>query len=533
MTTLRSGTAPMTRRALLSMASSVAALAAAASLPFAVRAQEAAPVDAAPQQFSFDLLSAEMRARAAEPHPQPVLPPGFHTDLNYDDYRLIRFRPDNARWSDSEQPFRIHAFHMGWLFGEPVTLYEVVDGLATEMHFSTDDFEYLNSLAERVPLHQELPGVAGFRLHMPMNRLDIFDELVAFLGASYFRALGQGNAYGISARGLALNTASSQPEEFPRFSRFYLERPLPGSLSVVVCAAMESPSVTGAYRFVITPGAATEMEITARLFFRSDVAQIGVAPLTSMFLFSEKNRAEFDDYRPNVHDSDGLRITRADGDILWRPLNNPPHLAGSYFVEHAPRSFGLHQRDRAFDSYQDTGARYEHRPSLEVEPIGDWGKGAVRLVEIPTRLEGNDNIVAFWVPEIGAKAGDSREFAYRLRWGALPPVAGEPMAYVFETRSGVGGVSGVESRGDMRKFVIDFKDGLLAALPGDAELTPVTSVQNGQIVTTVLEKIEGTPIWRLVLDVSAASGATVELGAHVAGYGRKLTETWLYQWINA
>jgi periplasmic glucans biosynthesis protein len=527
----------LSRRDILTVAGALlpAAMLGQTSLAFAqeTATSDAAPAVAAAQQFSFDLLTEDMRLLATQPHQTAPAPEGFLGDLTYDDYRLIRFRDDQARWADEQTRFRLAAFHMGWLFPEPVRLFEVTDGAATEMVFSTDDFEYLNDLATRVPEHAELPGVAGFRLNHPINRPDKWDELVAFVGASYFRALGRNSAYGLSARGLALNTATSQGEEFPRFSRFYMERDTSGGQSITVYATLEGPSVTGAYRFVITPGGETVMDVTARLFFRQDVAELGVAPLTSMFLFSEKNRAEFDDYRPNVHDSDGLRILRADGDIIWRPLNNPPRLTGSYFAETAPVRFGLHQRDRAFDSYQDTGARYERRPSLDVEPLGDWGKGNVRLVEIPSDLEANDNIVAYWVPETPAKAGDEREFAYRLHWGDLPHDPAEALAYVFETRSGHGGFAGVEAEQGTRKFVVDFKGGLIGPLDPDTAIEPVVSVSNGEVTSTVLEKIAETDIWRLVIDISAAPDAVVELSAHLAGFDRRLTETWLYQWINA
>ncbi|MDR5653217.1 glucan biosynthesis protein [Ruixingdingia sedimenti] len=520
------------RRDLLKWTASLAALAAGGGGAGIARAQQAPAEDAAAQQFSFDQLTADMRAAAArafEPAPRPE---GFLGELGYDDYRQIRFRPDHARWQDPALRFRVHGFHMGWLYADPVRLFEVVDGRAQEMHFTTADFEYRNQLADRIPPDAELPGLAGFRLHHPLNRPDVMDELVAFLGASYFRAVGRGNAYGISARGLAINTATTAPEEFPRFTRFWLERPAPGAAHAVVHAALEGPSVTGAYRFIITPGAETVMEVTARLFFRADVVQLGVAPLTSMFLFAEKNRAGYDDYRPNVHDSNGLRIARADGDMLWRPLNNPPNLAGSYFAEASPRAFGLYQRDRDFDNYQDPEARYELRPSLQVEPLGDWGAGSVRLVEIPTGHEINDNIVAFWVPEAPVKAGEAREFAYRLRWGALAPDPAQTLAWVHETRSGQAGISGGTPNPGQRKFVIDFRGGILAQLPADADVKAVTSVLNGEIITTTMQRIAGTDIWRVVMDVAAKNGATVELGAHIAGYDRRLTETWLYQWIN-
>jgi periplasmic glucans biosynthesis protein len=518
---------------------------------------DSAPATPAPvpvsQPFSFEALTEEMRALAAAQYKTPEEVKSFLDSVNYDDYRLITFNPDQARWaaaqsvagaihsaSDPRPSFILHAFPMGWLFKVPVRLFEVIGGNATEMVFTSDDFKFLNGLEDRLPpeaKHAAMPGVSGFRLHTPLNRPDVMDELIAFQGASYFRALGRGNAYGLSARGLAINTGMSVAEEFPTFTKFYLERPEPGAMSITLYAALDSASVTGAYRFVITPGADTMVEVTARLFFRADVEQLGVAPLTSMFLFSEKNRDKFDDYRPNVHDSDGLRILRADGDLLWRPLNNPPRLAGSYLGESSPRRFGLHQRDRDFDNYQDSAAHYEKRPSVDVEPIGDWGQGSVRLVEIPTDLEVNDNIVAFWVPADKARAGDSREFAYKLHWGNLPHDDMDPRAQVYETRAGTGGVSGVENTDGTRKFVIDYKGGLIAALGGNVveagDLEAVTTVSGGEIVTSTLSKIDGTDVWRLVLDVKGPEGGVVELGAHLRGYGKKLSETWLYQWIVA
>jgi periplasmic glucans biosynthesis protein len=514
----------LSRRRLLS---AVAVLAAAA--PLRLAAQEMGTSGAAPQQFSYDILTDRMRALAAEPFVAAEPVGGFLAGLDYDDYRLVQFRPDRWRWSEAGA-WRLAAFPMGWLFKEPVHLFEVSNGIAQEMRFSTEDFEYLNDLGSRIPPLTDMPGVAGFRLHHPLNRPDVLDEVVAFIGASYFRALGRDSAYGVSARGLALNTATARGEEFPRFTGFWLDRSAP---DLTICAALDSRSATGAYCFVLRPGAVTVMEVTARLFFREDVEELGIAPLTSMYLFSEKNRVEFDDFRPAVHDSDGLRILRADGGVIWRPLNNPPRLTGSYFPETAPRRFGLHQRDRRFESYQDTEAQYHRRPSLDVEPLGDWGPGHVRLVEIPSDKEANDNIVAYWVPEAPARAGDAREYAYRLHWGDLPLDPGADLAHVVETRAGHGGVSGIRSTDGKRKFVVDWLGGLLSRLPADAQVTPVVSVGNAELVSSVMQFIPETGVWRLVLDVAADDDAVVELSAHLAGYGRKLTEDWLFQWINA
>ncbi|MCD1625385.1 MAG: glucan biosynthesis protein [Paracoccaceae bacterium] len=505
----------------------------ASTFPLRLTAQESgSSVDTALQQFSFDILSEEMRQLAEGPYQPAPEASGFISELDYDDYRLVRFRPDRQRWATETSTLTLAAFPMGWLFKEPVILYEVADGAATEMRFTTEDFEYLNDLAERIPPMTDMPGVAGFRLHHPLNRPDVMDELVAFVGASYFRALGRGSAYGLSARGLALNTASTSGEEFPRFSRFYMERGT-GPGAITVYAAMQSPSVTGAYRFVFFPGATTTIEVTARLYFREDVEELGVAPLTSMYLYSEKNHTQFDDFRPKVHDSDGLYILRADGETIWRPLNNPPRLSGSYFAETAPRRFGLHQRDRDFESYQDTEANYHRRPSLDIEPIGDWGNGHVRLVEIPSELEANDNIVAYWVPEAPARAGDAREFAYRMHWGDLPVDPDAAIAHVETTRAGHGGVAGVELEAGLRKFVVDFRGGFLDRLGPDADIAPIVTIANGEMISTVLQRVPQNGVWRLFIDMRAGNDAVVELSAHLAGYDRKLTENWLYQWINA
>lgn len=520
------------RRLFAALAGSVAA---AALLPASrLRAEEAAeqPAEPVAEPFSFDLLTERMRQAAASAAPDPEQVEGFLAALDYDGYQRIQFRTDRTRWQDPGMQLRLQAFHLGWLFGEPVHVYEVVDGNAQPMTFSTADFEYRGGLVDQVPADTPMPGVAGFRLLTPLNRADLFDELVAFLGASYFRALGRGTLYGLSARGLAVNTALSGDEEFPRFTAFWLERPAPGEQSVTLCAALESRSVAGAYRFVIHPGENTEMEVTARLFLRRDVEQLGIAPLTSMFMFGGADPDATGDFRVSVHDSEYLVVNTRGGETLLRALNNPPRLASSYLTMVAPRSFGLIQRSRRFDDYLDAEAHYERRPSLMVEPLGDWGQGVVRLIEIPSTFEGNDNIVAYWVPSAPTRAGDALEVAYRLSWGLEPQGSGgTDVARVVRTRSGVAGVAGAEVAPDKRKFVIDFAGGLLGELIDPEEVHPDVSAANGQVTEVVLSRVGDSETWRLVIEVQAPAGAVVELRARLSGFGRALTETWLYQWV--
>ncbi len=524
-------TSPTRRRFLAALAGTVAlpALTTAPAL-----AQQASQDDAAPEgtPFSFEWLTEQMR-EAAQGEPAEAEPiEGFLAGLDYDGFRKISYAPERARWKSADGlHFELHAFHPGWLYKEPVGLYEVVEGQARPFRFTREDFNY-RDLAETLPEDFEVPGAAGFKLTAQLNSAALYDEILAFLGASYFRALGRDNTYGLSARGLAVNTGSGRAEEFPRFTDFWLERPRPGSDTVVVHAALESASVTGALRFVVTPGDTTVMDVTARLFLRNDIEQIGIAPLTSMFLYGDITPHRFDDFRPAVHDSEALVVNTRAGETIFRPLSNPQRLASSYFGVENPVSFGLVQRNRDFEEYLDAEAHYELRPSLMVEPLSDWGKGNIRLIEIPSNLEANDNIVAFWIPEAPARAGEALAFDYRLHWGMTPPGdASSDLARVLRTRAGKGGVSGVEDTPDRRKFVVDFEGGILRELSEAKEVSARVSATNGEIAETVLSRIEGTDTWRLVLEVQAPAGAVVELSANLSGYGRDLSETWVYQWV--
>ncbi|MFW2589376.1 glucan biosynthesis protein [Sagittula sp. SSi028] len=507
----------------------------AAALPFAHmgRAQDSTdvelPENEAGTAFSFDLLADNMRAAAQKPIADAKPISGFLSGLDYDAYNRIRFNPSRNKWQDQPN-FRMNAFHMGWLFKEPVHVFEVTNGRAMPMGFSAQDFVY--DPKTEVPEDFEMPGVAGIRLMTPLNDPDRFDELGAFLGASYFRMLGEGNRYGLSARGLAVNTGLPQGEEFPRFSNLWLERPTDGEDRLTVYAALESKSVTGAYRFVITPGATTVMHVTARLFMREDVEQIGIAPLTSMYLYGASDPGNFRDFRESVHDSEALVINSSSGDTLFRPLNNPPRLANSYLGMENPKSFGLVQRTRGFDAYLDAEAHYELRPSVMVEPVGEWGRGTVRLMEIPTDLEVNDNIVAFWVPEADTKAGDEIELSYRLRWGMTPKGdRATDRARVLRTRVGQGGVAGVEKARDTTKFVIDFHGGVLSEQTDPKAVVPDVSISRGEITEAILSPIDNSDVWRLVVEARTDQGSVAELKARLLNDTETLTETWLYQWM--
>ncbi|MGH7872017.1 MAG: glucan biosynthesis protein, partial [Candidatus Binatia bacterium] len=352
------------------------------------------------QPFDYAWLKGYARSLSCNPYqPEKTALPTTLTMLDYDGYQAIRFRADRAQWAKQDLDFRVQFFHRGPMFKEPVRLHEIVDGRAREIVYHPAMFDFRKAGVDVGTLPNDL-GFAGFRVQF---HTDWAADVAAFLGASYFRAVGGDyRQYGISARGLAIDTALDQGEEFPRFTSFWLERPAHNSPRLTVYALLDSPSVAGAYRFDILPGGTLTMDVDAALYPRKRIERLGIAPLTSMYRHGENDRRMADDWRPEVHDSDGLSLLTGNGEWIWRPLVNPAGIRVNSYFDNNPRGFGLLQRDRNFDHYQDDGVYYERRPSLWVEPKpisgGAWGRGSVQLVELPAADETYDNIVAFWNP---------------------------------------------------------------------------------------------------------------------------------------
>jgi glucans biosynthesis protein len=459
-------------------------------------------------------------ALAAQPHrtPDAALPQAFR-DLDYDGYRKIRFDEAHALWADSAASFRLIPNHRGFLFRDRVALFEVAGGEARALRYDPAQFRFEGMAAPEGDL-----GFAGFRLTCPLNRPDHFDELCVFLGASYFRAVGQGQVYGLSARALAIATAEPRGEEFPALTAFWVERPEPGARAITIHALLESPSVTGAYRFVVTPGVGTAMEVSATLFPRVDLAHVGIAPATSMFYFGPQDREGISDVRPAVHDSDGLLIETRKGERIWRPLANPRDLQISGFQEESPRGFGLLQRPRDFEAYQDLEASYHRRPHLWVEPLDPWGPGEIHLVEIPTRGEIHDNIVAAWRPRAPLPAGIAVPLRYRLTW--TDREAEETgVARFAQTRMGQGG--GLGRQDGTWLFVLDTQR-LAArdvALP-EVELT--TSA--GEVAPAVVQRNEATGGLRISFALRPGQARLAELRLRLKRDGQAVSETWSYRW---
>lgn len=477
--------------------------------------------------FNAEWLREQARQLAATAYRPPgkITVPAL-TGLGWNEYQDIRFRPTQAFWRDKGLAFQIRFFHLGYYFLHPVTIHEVVDGQARPISFSQELFDYGRNRFEAA-----LPadfGFAGFRIHY---HTDFERDMVAFLGASYFRAVDSQMQYGISARGLAIDTALPGGEEFPVFKSFWIARPEPGQSTLTVHALLDSPSIAGAYSFRIHPGRTTLMDIEAVLYPRKGIKRLGLAPLTSMYHHGENDRRMADDFRPEVHDSDGLAILRGNGERIWRPLVNPAKLRVNVYADENPRGFGLLQRDRHFPNYQEDGVYYNRRPNLWVEPRGDWGRGVIYLVEIPADEEIVDNVVAFWTPERPAEPGREMRLAYRLHWGSEVPDVLSPVARVVATRLGLGGAPGPQKRPPQsRKFVIDFAGGPLELLTKNSTIEPVITVSRGTIVNPVIHRVEDLNIWRTEFDLHWEGRDPIDLRCYLRLHSSALTETWSYQW---
>ena len=470
---------------------------------------------ASPPAF-FSELSAQARALAekpAAPAPEMELPSELQR-LDYDGYRNIRFRPERSWWRGEPGRFELQFFHPGPGYREPVWISVLEQGGARPIAFSPELFSYQGLARPALGTGLEF---TGFRVHAPLNQAAYRDEVVAFHGASYFRAVGKSDVYGASARGLAIDLGAAQPEEFPRFSHFYLVRPGASDRSLWILALLESRRATGAYAFRVEPGATTTIEVSARLFVRDAGAVLGLAPLSSMYLCGEEAPNCFGDFRPEIHDSDGLELWAASGERLFRPLRNPERTVSSSFRLDAPRGFGLVQRDRDFDHYQDLEARYQDRPSVWIEPLAGFSQGSVRLLEIPARSETGDNIALAWVPDRTPALPAELELRYRLNVGrATPQVA---TGHVTATRL-------THTEHGLR-VLVDFA--LAAAAQGRPAL--VLSSPGARVLEQHLEDNPHAHTLRASFELAREPGAhDVELRAFLKTDSDTLTETWSYAW---
>ncbi|MGB3622326.1 MAG: glucan biosynthesis protein D [Ketobacter sp.] len=491
-------------------------------------AHTAGSITQSEKAFDYAWLKGQARSLSVEAYQghEGEIPESLR-NLSWDQYQELRYVREQAIWTDSASLFRAELFHLGLYFKTPVKIHRLHNGKATEIPYSTEQFDYGKSGVKGSKLPEDV-GFAGFRYHF---HTDWERDILSFLGASYFRAVGTEMQYGLSARGLAIDTALPSGEEFPVFTQFWLQEPEAKGGTATVYALLDTPSATGAYQFTITPGDNLVMKVDAAIYPRKKIERLGVAPLTSMYMIGENDRRAGWDWRPEIHDSDGLLINTGAGEWIWRPLTNPEQLQFNAYQDNQPKGFGLMQRDRNFEHYLDDGVFYEKRPSLWIEPLNHWGEGSVQLVEIPTLDETFDNIVAFWNPSKPVAAGEELLFSYNMVWGSQPP-SQSGLAKVADTYTGIGGVVGQKRKYYSKRFVVDFAGGNLPMIGEGAGLKAKVTASSGKVELTSVRPQHHLGGFRAMFDlVPGASQDPVTIRLYLESGGAPLTETWVYQWI--
>lgn len=491
------------------------------------------PLVATAAPFSFQNVIARAKQLAGQPYRRPPAIPKYLRELGYRTYEQIKLKPKHWLWSADHSRFRVGPVSAGYVFDHPIKLHVVDESGVHAVPYLRDAFSYpTKKLQERIPADL---GYAGFQIGYAFGAKHTRRRsFLVFLGASYFRGVGDSEVYGTSARGIAIDTGLPTGEQFPRFTSYWLVRPRPDADAMKFYALLNGKSLTGAYRFVVYPGKRTHLMVKAVLFTRRVVKRLGMAPLTSMFLYGTNTREPADNWRPQVHDSDGLLIHNGTGEWLWHPLRDPRELRTDYFACRDPKGFGLLQRGTRFSGYQSLSARYDKRPSVWVKPNGKWGTGHVVLLEIPSASNNNDNIDAFWTPSSEPRRGTRLTFSYTLRFGG-PGVAGERLGHVAWTRFGA--TDGGNTAGNARHtyhIVVEFSGGSLAGLSRNADVLANVTPEDGTTVQAqYVQYVAPLHQWRL--NIIATPGGTrrgLRLRAYLHDGERALTETWTYQLPN-
>ncbi len=478
--------------------------------------------------FTFDDVAQKARELAKAPYQAPQLVSKFMREMSYETYQGIRFNPDRSLWRNNQSNFQVMFLAPGLFYSHPVTMNIIDAGGPRPLAFKKSDFVFADPAVEkRVPADV---GFAGFKLTFPLNQKNEQNQFMVFAGASYFRGVGKDNVFGISGRGLAVDTGLPRGEEFPAFTEFWLVHPSPNAKEMVVYGLLDSKSLSGAYQFTIFPGNPTRIQVTTKLFPRTDIELLGMAPLTSMFFYGENTPRPAGEWRREVHDSDGLQIhDGSSNEWIWRPLLNPGTLEMDFFSSKSIQGFGLLQRDGLFSNYEDLGARYEKRPSAWVEALGEWGQGNIVFVQLPTPDETNDNIVAFWTPQSSVSSESSLEFSYDVRFGKAD-LTRNPMGRVVNTFIGDGNRIGGGKAPHAYRVIIDFVGGPLGKLSSKARINgQVTALDGGEILEHYVEYHEQIKGWRLSILARPSPRQPLHLRAFLNNETTTLTETWTYR----
>ena len=517
---------PLSRRTLLV---GVVAASGARALPAALAQTDAQAGGGAP--FAYEDVVKRARDLAASPFDAsvPTLPDGL-ANLDFDAWRDIRFKPEKALFGAQNGNFRLELFHLGHLYKRPVVINVLRDGIPAPIPYATNLFDYGRTKVD--PNEPINLGFAGFRLRFPLNAPHVWDEAIAFLGASYFRFLGRGQRYGLSARGLTIAARPGLSEEFPFFREFWIETPAPTAERMIIYALLDCESATGAFRFELAPGQETTVDANATIFARKTIPALGLAPLSSMFFVGKNDHRFADDFRGELHDSDGLLMRTGAGEWMWRPLSNPAAPAVSDFLDTNPHGFGLLQRDRNFSDYQDLELAYELRPSYWIEPHEGWGEGRVELLELPTSDETNDNIVAGWSPKEGLEAGKSIAYGYRITAIMLDQSLTPSGRTVGTYRAAPRALGAAEAPPPgATRFLIDFAGGDLSYYMSDPSLVEtIATASTGRVLRTFLIPNAHIRGFRAAVDVAVDSGQSCDLRVFLRAEAKALTETWTFPW---
>lgn len=521
-----------TRRKFLSGISGAAILPSLAKIKSPAQNDNAAG-DAA-QEFSFGGLQESAKQLAEKPFLPSTSPDSEAlSSIDFDEYQRIRFRTERTIFVGSTNEYPVQLFHLSKYAKDPVRLSLVgADGREREVVYSSDLFDIpSDSPASHLPSGI---GFAGFRI----MEADLKRDWFSAIGASYFRSAGPFDQYGLSARAIAIDTALQKPEEFPRFVHFWIAGSVVRDQPLQIYALLDGPSLTGALRLELSRtknGRGVHQVLTdieAHFFVRNTIERVGLAPLSSMYWYGEAPHKVPSDWRPEIHDSDGLAVWAGTGERLWRPLLSPPHVMTNSFVDNNVKGFGLAQRDRDFEHYLDDGAFYNRRPSVWIEPTEGWGEGSVQLIEMPTGEETWDNVVAYWAPKRRWEAGESKSYKYRLTWLDEIPYS-SALARVVGTWSGFGGPPGLSYKDrnpNTRKFVIDFESPQFDRLGRDDGVELVVNASRGKVADVAsYPVVSQSHRWRGLFDLTADGLEPVDLRAYLRKGNDALSETWIYQ----
>ena len=476
----------------------------------------AAPVDfksGTPADIARDLAKQPFKPIASD------LPDPFKT-LSYEDYAAIKLKPDARIWNDGGVGFVVEPLHRGFQYGNPIQLNIVADGKAYRLVYETRLYEFgkLNPSPKIGDI-----GFSGFRVVRGRGGQGAA-EVATFQGTNFYRALADGQVAGMMARALAIKVADAKGEEMPFFRQIWIEKPSAIADLLVVHAVIDSDSLTGAFRFTIRPGEATIVDVECTLFARKAVDNFGLATMSATHLLGYMDHKRFDDYRPNVNEVGGVQMLTGANEWVWRPVSNREELQISTFIDSKPRGFGCMIRDRNFENFLDEEQHWERRPSIWVEPFGDWSDGGVQLIEIPSQSDANDNILCFWRPNAPLLSGSETSFSYRQFWCWDPP---EKPDLARAARSHAGAV------GKRTRFFVEFEGDILADDKRVSGMSPTLTASAGSLTMLKTFPDHERKALRVLFELDPQGAGSSELRLVLEAQGNRISETWLYRWTPA